>query len=661
MITRTLSFVACLYLMLTVSLMAQTNNQQKRVDEAAALARQVMEMAYNDSVAQSHIKRLTILEEQTNNETIRFYYSMLLAHRQNVKGQFKEAKENVDEALTIVEQIKRPEAAINDRQKFSRIDLISLHRLAADVYRNNGLTARALELYTNLLDLYLEAPERSQLLSRRDSMVLSQTYVQMASLISLRKDSSATDYLEKSLEYIPPRGERELASIYYNAALVYRRLKLYDQSLQVAFLAYEYVPDRENSSLTTATLTLISSVYLQQGQTDKAMTYAQKSLDYPANAVRRAITLHTIGKLHQQKGQYNQAESMYKAVFDTAVKYDTKELAVNAKLKLSELYAEKKDSGQAYLSLEQHIVYKDEVIEKRNDQKLNEVKTKYETREKEQEIKDLTQQQRIMKLESEAAIGQLEKQRLVLGLALLAPISLLIAAGWYINRRRLQTRLETEKQQRLRQLAELKVLRSQMNPHFIFNALNSIQHFVWLNDAEEAGYYLDRFTVLMRGMLNLSEKEYVTLAEEWPLLQSYIELEALLLEGSFEYKMEAANDINMEDILLPPLLIQPYIENAFKHGLAHQTGTRKLEVLFAKQNNALTITIEDNGIGRAAAQQKKERREQNYQSFAREATAKRTELIGHQNKMQISIDTKDLVTPDGQAAGTKVVLIIVNG
>ncbi|WP_244156247.1 sensor histidine kinase [Maribacter ulvicola] len=202
----------------------------------------------------------------------------------------------------------------------------------------------------------------------------------------------------------------------------------------------------------------------------------------------------------------------------------------------------------------------------------------------------------------------------------------------------------------------LENLRSQMNPHFIFNALNSIQDYIISNEKELASSYLVKFSRLIRMYLDYSQQNEITLEEELNALKLYLELEKVRFEDELEYKITIDNQLKTKQIKVPSLFIQPYVENALKHGLLHKLNDRKLHIE-AKiiQQNKLQITVEDNGIGRAQSEKLK-RPKQQHKPFATKANEERVHLYKNKLKRDITITTNDLYDENDVAAGTKVVI-----
>ena len=215
-----------------------------------------------------------------------------------------------------------------------------------------------------------------------------------------------------------------------------------------------------------------------------------------------------------------------------------------------------------------------------------------------------------------------------------------------------------ELQQKISQ-TEITALRAQMNPHFIFNCLNSIQLFTAQNEAEKASEYLSKFSRLIRLVLENSRSEKVTLENELETLRLYIEMEAMRFKGKVSYHINIAEGIDTGYIQIPPLLVQPFVENAIWHGLMHKEegGIVKVEVTQPNEN-LLHIEISDDGIGREKAAEFKSKSATVNKSFGMKVTNERIELINQLYKSTTKVQVFDLNNQQGQATGTKVVVEI---
>ena len=206
---------------------------------------------------------------------------------------------------------------------------------------------------------------------------------------------------------------------------------------------------------------------------------------------------------------------------------------------------------------------------------------------------------------------------------------------------------------------EMIALRAQMNPHFIFNCLNSIKLYTLENDSQTASEYLTKFSQLIRLVLENSRSEKVTLQKELETLKLYIELEAMRFKDKVQYKINVVPHIDQQYIEIPPLLLQPYVENAIWHGLMHKPEGGNITIDIAQPDEYLLhIEISDDGIGREMAGQHKSKSATRQKSFGLKMTSERLDAINHIYKTKTEVKIVDLVDADGNAAGTKVIIEI---
>ncbi|HET6989869.1 MAG TPA: histidine kinase, partial [Bacteroidia bacterium] len=243
---------------------------------------------------------------------------------------------------------------------------------------------------------------------------------------------------------------------------------------------------------------------------------------------------------------------------------------------------------------------------------------------------------------------------------ILIMVSVLIALVWLgasfrirIKQKRAKEKADTE-----RRIAELRLsaLRAQMNPHFIFNAINSIQHFVLQNDSEQAYSYLSKFSRLIRLVLDQSQSETIPLDQELKMLHLYIELEQLRFERPFTYTIDVDDELLDENIRVPGMLVQPFVENAIWHGLLpKKTGDARIKISFHKKGHVIEITIEDNGVGRKTKTESKQG-EEKHRSYGLQITEERLRLADQKNPDQPVIDITDMEDGQGNPIGTRVII-----
>jgi LytS/YehU family sensor histidine kinase len=201
-------------------------------------------------------------------------------------------------------------------------------------------------------------------------------------------------------------------------------------------------------------------------------------------------------------------------------------------------------------------------------------------------------------------------------------------------------------------------LQAQMNPHFIFNCLNSIQQYVFDQDVFAANKYITGFAKLIRATLNNSTKSYIPLADEIDYLSTYLSLEKLRFKENMSYSIEVAPSVaHTQSLYIPPMILQPYVENSMRHGLRHRRSAGGyIRITIRQQEGLLVFTIEDNGIGREKAASYKTREHIEYQSRGMSLTADRIRLINAVNEEEITVEIIDLKDANGEASGTRVIV-----
>ncbi|WP_338761622.1 histidine kinase [Bernardetia sp. ABR2-2B] len=547
-----------------------------------------------------------------------------------------------------------------------------------------------------------------------DSVAISQDLhnIGVSHWMNNRYDSGLYYYLESTNIIENLSLPKELVSSYANIGIAYQTLKKYKKGFEYLQKSLELASQHSSPEFVMQVQLNISKSYKNIGKLDSASWYAKKALKI-ANDIESSVGLHHI---YVTLASYNYSVKNYEKGIEYIIQsvkipshlkdptYSMESEYVHAKLLIGlHKYIEAKDIALRGIKLSKNTQTKNDAIlvqlyqlmpiiysylEQPNKvttfmekfislsdsidateilTKTSELQTEYETEKKEQKIKELEQEKEIEKLEIET----LQKQRTILALSFLAPLSFIFAGGWYVNRRRLKLQLEAEQRERAKQISELKALRSQMNPHFIFNALNSIQDFIMLSEKENAQHYLGKFAILMRGFLDSSSKSKISLEKELPLIKSYIELEGLRLGEEFSYEINFDSNIDedeLDEIEIPPLLIQPYLENAFKHGLLHKQGEKKLTLDFDKIEKSdeqfLQLKITDNGVGRQKSAEINERKRKTHNSthtsFATQATQERLELLKSQSvsNATIEVEINDLQDNQGNAKGTEIIILI---
>jgi tetratricopeptide (TPR) repeat protein len=269
---------------------------------------------------------------------------------------------------------------------------------------------------------------------------------------------------------------------------------------------------------------------------------------------------------------------------------------------------------------------------------------------KQNEIDELSQEFYVDRSEDDAQRAIIQRQRIVI--ASLTGISLLIGvASFFIYR-------SAQSSRRANQLLALKSLRSQMNPHFIFNALNSVNHFIAQQDERTANKFLSEFSQLMRLVLEYSQEDFITLQKEQEILTLYMKLEHYRFRDKFDYEIEIDETINAESISVPPMLIQPYLENAVWHGLRYRESVGFLKLSMKQQDSRLIVTITDNGIGRKKSAELKTENQKKHRSTGLKNIRERLSILNNVYRTRYEVVVSD--GPDGIGTVVEISLPINN-
>ena len=272
--------------------------------------------------------------------------------------------------------------------------------------------------------------------------------------------------------------------------------------------------------------------------------------------------------------------------------------------------------------------------------------------------------------QQEITIARQEKKYIFIGSAL----AILVVLGLFRNitlkrknerqlRKITEKELETQRHEAAKTKAELlhqaselemQALRAQMNPHFIFNSLNAINRFILQSNKQEASQYLTKFSKLVRSILQNSMASSIDLEREIESLQLYLELEALRFNNKFSFNIAVAPNVDITMVKVPPLLIQPFAENAIWHGLMQKNEAGHLDIKVVQEDRHLILRVTDDGVGRQKAAEIKSKSATRHKSLGLKITEDRIAMLGASAMTESSITINDLVHPDGSAAGTEV-------
>ena len=398
--------------------------------------------------------------------------------------------------------------------------------------------------------------------------------------------------------------------------------------------------------------------------------HLEVALSYHALKNIEKAKKHYLAALKYQRPEYHQIlneKNLQKTAFQKASQL----MDISFGLSKSFNGLHKLDSAYSYL--EKYIQYKDEVNNINNISRLNMQLYNYKKlleNEKKTGLLNLLKkdnQIKEQKIKQQAFI----KKGLIIGILMLILLGVFVIRSLTLKRRndkfRMQKNLEVQqlesekKQVELqRQAAELEMqaLRAQMNPHFIFNCLSSINRIIMKNDSQSASDYLTRFSRLMRMVLINSQRSMIPLEDELQMLRLYLDMERLRFKDSFNYSIIFTNTIDEGAVFVPPLLLQPFCENAIWHGLMQKDGHGHLNIELSMKNKVLQCTISDDGIGREAAEKLKSKSAGKQKSMGLQITEQRLALLNQNKNIETFYSIEDIRDGDNHIAGTRVNLKI---
>ena len=462
------------------------------------------------------------------------------------------------------------------------------------------------------------------------------------------------DY-EKGLEYYRILGAP--AGVY---AGIFMSLKQYDSAKYYFNLR---VIDTSSKKRLRDYLSGTGDWYFAQKQYGKALPYFVRALSYhrQSNDINPVMeTLRNIAKTYLALGDGDSAFKYGIESYTIAKQKDAKQFIRDASQILSEVYEHWHRPDSAYFYYKQYTKIKDSVLG-------NVLRGKLAAYDFDRKMELVTKEKQIQQVELQKQ--SLVKNILIGGIIILLLLAAIIFRNIILKRRNEKQRLEHELElqrlessktkMKLQQEAtelEMQALRAQMNPHFIFNSLNSINRFILQNNRTQASEYLTKFSKLVRMILQNSQASLISLEAELEALGLYLEMEALRFNYHFDYKISVSKDLDVEVLQVPPLILQPYVENAIWHGLMHKEEKGSLNIEVREQDDHLSFSIRDNGIGRQKAKELASKSATKHKSLGLRITENRIAILKKNQSQESPVTIHDLVNGNGTAAGTEVII-----
>jgi tetratricopeptide (TPR) repeat protein len=458
--------------------------------------------------------------------------------------------------------------------------------------------------------------------------------------INMDRYEDAELYFLKSLGIRKKIGDkRGMAMVLTNLGSSNLDNEKYDKALGYFKACLELERELNDLSIITVCSTNIANIYIEKGhfiEAQKILKACNTNYGELGDTVMMGYVKLYEAVIHRKTGEADKGIMELNEAMKIIQPYQLDHIS------LSEFYMEYyncyKDIHQYQNALENYeiaVKYQTDLYSTETTNKVSELKEKYETEKKEQE-------NLVLKANNQVKDLQLDQQKyLIYGMIAMLLFILVIAV--------LLVRFTRIQHQHKNMALEQKLLRSRMNPHFIFNALLAIQSFMFENEPREAGKFLSAFARLMRAILENASGERVLLSKEIKWLEDYIQLQQLRFDGSFEYTIQIDPNLSTESLFVPPMLFQPFIENAIEHGLSKREQGGLLTVNFSWVKEFIQVEIQDNGTGFSITQ----KGEGKHVSLATAITQERLFLINRRKRKKIHFSISSV-----QGAGTKVLFNI---
>ena len=596
------------------------NNHQKKIDygtkaldiarefelkdeEVAALENIATGYAFlgdNNKALEYDLKALDIAEKEGDDKSLANVY-IALGYDYYFLGDYNKA-------------LKFNLKSLKVKNRLLETGVLKSDRIIATSYNNIGSLYNALGQSEKAIEYQKKALEIRKKYS--DSTGIGRSLHNIGAVYEkLNKNEKAKEYYLKALSIREVLGNKQhIAETLNNLGNVYKDLNENDKSLKCYIQALEVFDDIKDEGRVAVTNNNIAGLYIKEKKPDKAYPFIMKGI-----------------KMAEKSGQKKTLNEVYE--------------------NLSGYYVLKNDYKNAYSVQKKMFALKDSIFSNDLVEKVSEMQVKYETERKEKEIEILARDKEIQSLKIRKQSVQL--YFLIAFIVLAAVISLLVFSRFRLKQKHVRIELEKKNLE-----TEQRLLRSQMNPHFIFNSMNSIQSYISGNDSFTAMTYLSKFARLMRNILENSRKSLILLSDEISTLELYIELERIRFKQKFDYQIKTEPELPVDTIYIPPMLIQPFVENSIKHGLRHKSGKGILEVEFEKSHQYIKCTVKDNGIGREKSKTLDKDKNKNHRSLGMQVTRERLEILSKAKGLTAGFKITDLKNENGENEGTLVVINI---
>jgi len=488
-----------------------------------------------------------------------------------------------------------------------------------------------------------------------DKERLSGTYSNIANVLTQNSQpEKALSYYHKAMLIQEKlKKPKNLVIVYMNMGIIYKELRDFTNAKNYNLKALALSDSLQNTFLSGSIHHNLGSMYETQKEPQAAIKHYLLALALETasgDEFGKATTEISLGDVFNDIGSYQKALPLLLSGLHFVKEQDESDWVLSAYMNLADCYSGLKEHEEANVYLRKHRVLFDSIHNIEKQKQISELQIKYETEKKEQEIELLIEKEIAAKAIS-------EKRKLYIIITLISALLLLAGLLLIVLRNKNLKKRQAFEVEKKRLIFEQQALKAQMNPHFIFNALNSIQSYILNNESQMAYDYLAKFSKLIRQVLQNSEFDSISLKGELELLNTYIQLESKRFKNRFNYEIKGMDDITLQDIKIPVMLMQPYVENAIWHGIMNldKSKTGVLIISLELNDDILKIIIEDNGVGRKESSGYPGKHKK---SMGMTITQKRLDLLNATARENTFVKVTDLEDETGKATGTRVEISI---
>jgi tetratricopeptide (TPR) repeat protein len=547
---------------------------------------------------------------------------------------------------------------ISKKLKYKIGEIRSLNNIG-NYYYQLAFYSRAVEYYNLALNKSIDSKDENNIIISKSNL---------ASLFTrIKETKKAVQLFNECDSILVNRGDsivQNRAALQVNLGGAYSAANRHDDAINAYTKAYIICKKLNIGFGIILSCSNIGSEYVLKKEFNEALIYLKEAeklaIENKSNFFLTQINMN-LGLVYNALGQTNYAIDYLENAAGLCKQTNENQVLLNTYRNLHPIYFNKNNLLGAYNCLLNYTSLNDSLLGIERQKSINELNIKYDAERKEYSIKELEQKNKIVQLQSKQKSIVLYS---IIGLVITMALLTYFLFTRYKTKKQtelLKTKLEDaellliEKQKASE--SEIKAIKSQMNPHFFYNALNSIQGFIYSGEKEKAAESIGLFSDLSRAVLESSRNNENSLYDEINLIENYLKLESMRLP-KIVYEINVDQNISQHDVFIPSMIIQPIVENAIKHGLANKSGNGKAKVEVTQYQNQLRIQIDDDGIGRAAASVLASRVKRKGSAFSTEANLNRIELLNENKFEKITCEIIDKFDQFLNPSGTKVIINI---